>query len=154
MSEQRDIEKLNAAISSVLIKHRDDETIHPEVVAASVMVTLNQQLKEIAANLEIRQLVRAMLRRSYDADADDTKRRKQQPTLPGLPLVQERYPKMPYGHGYVKRDLMSKEDWRGNVERLRGKGGKLIAHADQLEEWGRDRYEEVIGSAMSSSSTA
>ena len=141
MSEQRDIEKLHMAISKALESHKDEETIHPEVIAAAVMREISQQLKETAANLEIRQLTRAMLRRNYDEDADH--RRKHQPTLPGLPLVQERYPKMPYGHGYVKRELMTKEDWRGNVDRLRGKGGKLIEHADQLEEWGRDRYEEV-----------
>lgn len=147
--EERDIEKLNAVIANALSKHKNDETIRPEVVAATVMSGLSQQLKESAANLEIRQLIRAMLRRSYD---DDRTRRQNQPELPGLPLVQERYPKMPYGNGYVKRDLMTKEDWRGNVDRLRGKGGKLIEHADQLEEWGRSRYQEVTGSAKNSSS--
>lgn len=141
MSEQRDIEKLNAAINAVLIRHRSDGTIHPEVIAAAVMTEISQQLKEVAANLEIRQLTRALLRRNYEDEDRDP--HKKQPILPGLPLVQDRYPKMPYGHGYVKRELMTREDWRGNVDRLRGKGGKLIEHADQLEEWGRDRYEEV-----------
>lgn len=141
--DKTDIEKLNREIHKVVTTYDDDAVIDPDGVATHVIASIDDHLRYIAAHLEIRQLTRAILRRAYEVDPETQETRRRQPSLPNLPLVQDRYPKMPYGHGYIKRDLMTKEDWRGNVDRLRGKGGKLIEHADQLEEWGRDRYEEV-----------
>lgn len=141
--DKTDIEKLNREIHKMVLALDDDAVIEPDEVATRVIGVIDDQMRYIAAHLEIRQLARAILRRSYDLDPETQATRRRQPSLPNLPLVQDRYPKMPYGHGYIKRDLMTKEDWRGNVDRLRGKGGKLIEHADQLEEWGRDRFEEV-----------
>ena len=139
---ERDIERLNAAISRAIARHEDDETIYPEVIAATVMSMIDQQLKETAANLQIRQLTRAMLRHAYDPDEDERKRRKREPSLPGLPLVQDRYPRMPPGRGYVKREALSKEDAKGNLRRLRGKGGKILEHASQFEQWCLSWYDD------------
>lgn len=141
---ERDIDRLNAVISRAIARHEDDETIYPEVIAADVMALIDQQLKDTAANHQIRQLTRAMLRHTWDPDIDEHKRRRREPSLPGLPLVQDRYPRMAPGHGYIKREALSKADAKGNLKRLLGKGGKIIEHARQFEEWCKGWYKDWI----------
>lgn len=130
--DRADIEILKTAIRSVVIAHGDDDLVSPYRMATEVIEGTTEHIRYLAAHLAIRQLIRGRLRRIHSSDP-------RQPPLPHLPLVHERYP-LPSGRGYIKRELLSKEDCKFNVRRLRGKGGKLMAHGDQLEQWAKEWF--------------
>ena len=131
-NDRADIDRLKTAIRTTVASHADDDVVNPYDIATEVMRDTDLNTRYLAAHLEIRQLIRGMVRRKSDP---------RQPPLPHLPLVQDRYPTAD-GKGYIKRDLMSKEDCHSNVRQLRGRGGKLLDHANQLEQWARDYYDD------------
>lgn len=130
--DHADIRILKTAIRSVIAAHADDDIINPYEMATIVIRDASEHVRYTAAHVAIRQLLRGTVRRGAGGDP-------KQPPLPHLPLVHRRYPTAD-GKGYIKRELISKEDCKFNVARLRGKGGKLIAHGDQLEEWAREWF--------------
>ena len=145
--DKSDRKRLREAIRPVLQKCKDDRIIDPVIVATTVMTSLDETLRNLAAHLEIRQLVRGSVRRDNEAGDNETKRRKREPMFPGFPLIQRRYPTAD-GMGYIKVEEMSKADWQMNVERLSGKGKKLRKHAAQLRAWGKDRFADDRDTAI------
>jgi len=137
--DKSDYRALKAAIYPTINKYRNARIIDPVQVATVVLTTLDQPMQQLAAHLQIRQIAREMLRHEYEASEREGEKAKRQPFLPNYPLIQRRYPSAD-GKGYIKAELMSDEDRDFNIRILRGKGGKLLEHADQLEAWTKNRF--------------
>lgn len=115
-------------------RHERDDIVDLIAIADEIYEALSDPGRRFGALLEIRQELRAEFRQAREDDF-----RGRQLAFDDFPLIQDRYPTVD-GKGYIKRDLMSREDWLANIHELRSKGDKLLEHAKQLEEWGRGRF--------------
>jgi len=139
MSDPRDrdlVSRLKRIIAQIIDAHRDDDKISPEEIAADVLDVISPAMMREAADLEIRQLSRGMLRREFDPDHDERERRKREPLFPDFVRVQRRYPAAD-GSGYIKVEVLPEKDWAYNVRRLRRTGSSIIAHSEDLNGWGK-----------------
>lgn len=126
--------QLSDIVKMVLWRHQQDDITDPIVIGDAIYEEASDDLRAFMSRLQARQLARPGLRHAREVDASD-----RQLALPDFPLVQDRYPTVD-GRGYIKRDLMSRDDWLANIHELRSKGGKLLDHAKQLEDWGTGRF--------------
>lgn len=125
---------LSKHITDTMKRHENDPVIDPATIADEICQALPKPTQDALISLHVRELLRAELRHLYEGDSHN-----RQLAFPDFPLVQARYPSVDRV-GYIKSDLMSRNDWWTNVEKLNRKGYTLLEHSRQLEEWGRDRF--------------
>lgn len=121
--------------------------LSPIAIANECMEALDPYRKSIpqvyaGCHLHLRQIARATLARAYDPA--DKKRRDHDAKAAGdLFMLQARYP---VAHSadlaepvYVRRDGMTEEDVKYNIQRLRSEGRAKLRHADALQAWWNER---------------
>lgn len=111
--------------------HQTSEPIRPEDIADKVQADLDDDQIRETSNFFLRQIARSVLRRPNKPKGNN-----KQLSFPDFPLLQEHYPLTQKASGYVLLKYLPQPDWSVNIYRLRGKGHKELAHADQLYEWG------------------
>jgi len=122
------IDRLRAAQES----YSADLPISAEIIANQVISDIDREglspdLVRWAAILELRQLVRPLLRKEYEDEESP------QNELPGFQL-QDRYPGSGDRKGlYLPRGMMSFEDYSANIERLDKESAAKKKHARALE---------------------
>jgi hypothetical protein len=136
-------------VARIIDMRRDQPSISPSSVATEAMLVLEAAwmqnpseypLVYIGCHLELRQLARKILRERFEPEEDADK-----VTHPLFPELQWRYPIDPpktEEPQYVLLELLRKQDWRFNVNRLRGDAKRRLRHADKLEAWGMRHFAE------------
>jgi hypothetical protein len=94
----------------------------------------------IACHLQLRQLARELLRRTFEGD-ELAGERSQHELFPEL---QARYPTARSSNShepeYIRLEVLSEADADYNIERLRAEGRAKLKHADSLAAWARGRF--------------
>lgn len=130
--DRADLKTLKRILGEVLAKHGTDSIIRPHELATEVMKNpeINERAKYLFAHLQIRQILRGMLRHPPKL---------KHPVLPHLPLIQYNYP-VADGEGYAPVNALTQDDWLFNVSDLQKGGRARLAHADQLYQWGVEHF--------------
>jgi hypothetical protein len=135
-------------IARIIDQRRDEVSISPSWVATEALAAMgagwmlggDDGLPTVyrLAHLQCRQMARQLLRQAFEPSEDADKA-----THPLFPDLQWRYPEKRSAAReepvYIKLELMSREDWQFNMQRLRADAASRLKHADALEAWGMDR---------------
>lgn len=127
LGEQIEIDPAN--ISQAVLSELDPEQVSPLLV-------------RFAADLELRQIARAELRKRFDPD--DPTESEQHEMWPNL---QKRYPKAHDKNDapkYVLLEHLREEDKTWNVRKLRKEGAAKLASADALEAWWEQMAHQLV----------
>lgn len=127
--------KLHDSLAECLTQVDGEVEISPELLAHCAIKKLDPkgnapQLVEWAANLELRQMARALLRKTYDSLAPKPDIG-QEDMFEGL---QEKYPCKRRGEiVYVDRMRLSLDEREFNISRLKKEGQSKLEHASALQ---------------------
>lgn len=138
-------------VARVIEQRAGQARISPIMIANDCMAILDPRMVSKprvyqGCHNHLRQLARGILARAFDP-ADKERRARDARAIADLFKLQARYP---LAHTadledaeYVRREEMSREDARYNVNRLRSEGRAKIAHGDALEAWWNNRHPEA-----------
>lgn len=140
-----DSKELNEVIRSVYNAHSDRPALNPAWLATEAMHVIDfaRDLNEIGylgCHLQFRQIARGFCRKHFEPDqsAEDD-------LFPGT--LQQRYPQRPAPDEtepvYTLLDLLTEEDTRYNIQRLRKEARAKLMHADALEAWANRRFSKT-----------
>jgi len=141
--------RLIEIVGRIIDTRRGQPSISPSSVATEAMLVLEAAwmqnpteypLVYIGCHLELRQIARTILRERFEPEEDADKI-----THPLFPELQWRYPiarPKTEEPQYVLLELLRREDWRFNVNRLRADAESRLKHADKLEGWGVSHFAE------------
>jgi hypothetical protein len=156
MPKTKEGQQLHDLVAEAIDRRRAAPRLSPTAIAEEVLGKLDAEETShptvwVGCNLHVRQIARGQLAKRFDPIAGDEDEGEEdgddQPELPELfEGLQWRYPEAPKGsvkrspdQGYVLRDLMSQEDVRWNVKRLRSEAAAKFEHARTLEAWNEER---------------
>lgn len=142
-------EQITRDLDAMIEDYGDAEIITPASLALALQRnytagTLPPPI-EYASFEHLKQMARQRLRRHYDAESDEAEAYAGQGELFSGHL-QDRYP-LPRKRGedpaYKRREALTEEEWRWNVQVLRKSAQARLAHADALEAWGMSHTHAV-----------
>lgn len=135
-------------LGAIYEKRRTESRISPAWLANEAMMQIDPQraipLEYGLANLQLRQIARAMLAKQFEPDDGNAEQHELWPEL------QARYPIKRNGDEepvYVRLEDLPDDDAVYNIERLRSESQKKARHADRLEAWLIDRKNQRTASA-------
>jgi hypothetical protein len=149
MANRSESQPLNELIARIIDISREEPRISPSRIANVALEELDpghdverhHPLIYLGCHLELRQLARQQLAKRFEPDDDDKGARDEL-----FPELQWRYPIAPNGdHSrsdepqYILREMMSGTDVQYNVDRLRSEAAAKNKHANDLENWYRNR---------------
>jgi hypothetical protein len=151
MPKSKEGQQLHDLVAEAIDRRRAAPRLSPAVIADEVLGKLDAEQKShatvrLGCNLHLRQIARGQLAIRFDpiveGEEDDD-----QSELPEMfEGLQWRYPEAPKDgkkrspdQGYVLRDLMSAEDVRWNVNRLKAESTAKAEHARALAAWDKNR---------------
>lgn len=132
---------LYRVVGAAYEKHKDQGEISPSWLATLAMVEIGfgrdlHELGYIGCHLHLRQVARYFCGKKFDPEENI-----EDDLFPET--LQQRYPKKPTDKDsepvYILLDLLSDDDVKYNVARLRKESSAKLKHADALEAWGRSR---------------
>lgn len=141
---------LRELVGQVVNRRQTQARISPVQIANDCMAILDPRMRSLprvyqGCHLYLRILARAALARSFDP-ANKKKRARDASAIADLFKLQERYPQAHTGDledpVYLRREEMTWEDTKYNVDRLVSEGRSKIAHGDALKADWNDRHPE------------
>jgi len=124
---------LIVALQKHLIAFKADTPISAEWLASSALKDLDPEdeaptLVSFGCNLQLRQMARDLLRKTYDPIAAES------PQSEMFEKLQDRYPGFGRNKGkYIPRHLMTLEDRQGNIDRMTREVKAKLEHRDALQ---------------------
>jgi hypothetical protein len=136
-----DEKRLRELLWAIYDRRSDAIRVSPAWLATEAMQELDPgrsapPLVYMAANLQLRQMARAICRQRFEDDGDGAEQHDLWPDL------QRRYPAVHSTDAepeYVLLEHLTEADVVFNVNRLRAEAAAKMRHADALEAWWQDR---------------